>query len=168
METLRHAYALAKRNNGAPGIDGVTFEAIEREGTERLLEQFRHELDSGTYRPMRNREKEIPKGGGKVRTMGILTIRDRVVQGALKLILELIFEADFQDGSFGYRPKRSAKEVTRTGPFTHIEYARWADDVVILVDGYRKWDRLLKMVITRLLEELGRLDVQLNRRRAVW
>jgi RNA-directed DNA polymerase len=56
-----------------------------------------------------------------------------------------------------------AKEVTRTGPFTHIEYARWADDLVILVDGYRKWERLLKMVITRLLEELGKLDVQLNR-----
>ena len=65
LETLRHAYALAKRNNGAPGIDGVTFEAIEREGIKRFLGQLRHEMVSGTYRPMRNRKKEIPKGDGR-------------------------------------------------------------------------------------------------------
>jgi RNA-directed DNA polymerase len=108
-ETLRAAYALAKSNNGAPGIDGVTFEAIEAGGVEPFLEQVRDELRRHTYRPRRNRHKEIPKDGGKkVRILSIPAIRDRVVQGALKLILEPIFEADFQDGSFGYRPKRTA------------------------------------------------------------
>src|SRR6266511_5142818 len=108
METLREAYAMAKKNNGAPGIDGVTFEAIEVEGTERFLGQIRDELVAHTYRPMRNRRKEIPKDGSKVRVLSIPAIRDRVVQGALKLILEPIFEADFQPGSYGYRPKRTA------------------------------------------------------------
>jgi RNA-directed DNA polymerase len=109
METLREAYHLAKANNGAPGIDGVTFEDIEASGVEPFLEQIRDELVARTYQPMRVRRKEIPKEGGtKVRVLGIPTIRDRVVQGALKLILEPVFEADFQPGSYGYRPKRSA------------------------------------------------------------
>src|SRR5919198_963629 len=109
METLQAAYALAKANNGAPGIDGVTFEAIEAEGVAAFLKQIRDELLTHQYQPMRNRQKEIPKDGGKkVRVLSIPTIRDRVVQGALKLILEPIFEADFQSGSYGYRPKRTA------------------------------------------------------------
>ena len=109
MDTLQAAYAMAKSNDGAPGIDGVTFEAIEAAGAEVFLAQLRDELVSGQDRPMRNRRKEIPKEGGKVRVLGIPTVRDRVVQGALKLILEPIFEADFQPGSYGYRPKRSAQ-----------------------------------------------------------
>ena len=93
METLQEAYAVAKKNNGAPGIDGVTFEAIDGAGVESFLLSIRDELVSGTYRPRRVRRKEIPKdGGGKVRVLSIPTIRDRVVQGALKLILEPIFE----------------------------------------------------------------------------
>jgi RNA-directed DNA polymerase len=109
METLREAYRLAKANNGAPGLDGVTFEDIEASGVEPFLEHIRDELVARTYQPMRVRRKAIPKDGGtKVRVLGIPTIRDRVVQGALKLILEPIFEADFQPGSYGYRPKRSA------------------------------------------------------------
>ena len=111
METLREAYKLAKKNNGAPGIDGVTFEAIEEAGLDDFLSQIRNELVSGTYHPMGNRIKEIPKGGGRVRVLGIPAIRDRVVQGALRLIVEPIFEADFQDGSYGYRPRRRAHEA---------------------------------------------------------
>jgi RNA-directed DNA polymerase len=110
-ETLRAAYDLAKRNNGAPGIDGVTFDAIEAAGLEAFLAELRDELVTRTYRPLRNRRVEIPKGGGKVRVLGIPAIRDRVVQGALKLILEPIFEADFSDGSYGYRPRRTAHEA---------------------------------------------------------
>jgi RNA-directed DNA polymerase len=111
LETLKAAYDLAKRNNGAPGIDGVTFDAIEAGGLEAFLVELRDELIARTYRPLRNRRVEIPKDGGKVRVLGIPAIRDRVVQGALKLILEPIFEADFHDGSYGYRPKRKAHEA---------------------------------------------------------
>lgn len=251
METLRAAYDMAKRNDGAPGIDGVTFEAIEESGLEAFLLDIQNELLSGMYLPMRNRKKEIPKDNGKVRVLGIPAIRDRAVQGALKLILEPIFEADFQEGSYGYRPKRTAhqavlrvadavvrdktraidvdlkayfdtvrhdillekvakrvnddrvmwllrlilkasgkrgvpqggvispllsniylnevdrmlekaKEVTRESSFIHIEYARFADDLVVLVDGYHRWDWLLERVYRRLLEELAKLDVTVN------
>ena len=110
METLREAYRLAKENNGAPGSDGVTFEAIEAAGIEAFLEQLREELVQRTYRPLRVRKVGIPKEGG-TRQLSIPAIRDRVVQGALKLILEPIFEADFQPGSYGYRPKKSAHEA---------------------------------------------------------
>src|SRR3982074_2900273 len=82
---------------------------IEESGAESFLRQIQEELVTNTYQPMRARKKEIPKDGGqKVRILSIPSIRDRVVQGALKLILEPIFEADFQPGSFGYRPKRTA------------------------------------------------------------
>jgi RNA-directed DNA polymerase len=101
LETLHEAYQMAKKNDGAPGIDGVTFEDIEGSGVEEFLEQIKGELTSRTYRPMRVRKAEIPKDGGKVRVLSIPAIRDRVVQGALKLILEPIFEADFQPGSYG-------------------------------------------------------------------
>src|SRR3954454_5068500 len=107
-ETLYQAYRVAKANDGAPGVDGVTFEAVEAQGLEGFLDQLRQELVERRYRPERLRKVEIPKEGGKVRQLSIPTIRDRVVQGALKLILEPIFEADFQPGSFGYRPKKSA------------------------------------------------------------
>jgi len=96
METLQAAYKLAKENNGAPGVDGVTFESVESAGRAEFLEPLREELVSGTYRPDRVRRVGIPKSGGKLRMLSIPTIRDRVVQGALKLILEPIFEADFQ------------------------------------------------------------------------
>ena len=112
METLHEAYQMAKSNNGAPGIDGITFDAVEESGVEGFLKQMQDELVANTYQPMPVRKKEIPKdGGNKVRVLSIPTIRDRVVQGALKLILEPIFEADFQSGSYGYRPKRSAHEA---------------------------------------------------------
>src|SRR5216683_5548519 len=111
-ETLQEAYQMAKSHDGAPGIDGVTFETIEGSGAESFLKQIQDELVNYTYQPMPVRKKEIPKDGGtKVRVLSIPAIRDRVVQGALKLILEPIFEADFQPGSYGYRPKRTAHEA---------------------------------------------------------
>ena len=251
METLRVAYALAKKNDGAPGIDGVTFDDIEKQGVEAFLEQIRDELTGRNYVPRPARRQEIPKDGGKVRVLSIPAIRDRVVQGALKLILEPIFEADFQPGSFGYRPNRSAqdavirvaqaivqektrvididlrsyfdnvrhdrllakvaqrvndadvmhllkimlkangkrgvpqggvispllsniyltevdrmlelaKEATRNGKYTYIEYARFADDLVILIDAHPRHDWLLGAVEKRLREELAKLQVEIN------
>jgi len=111
VETLQAAYADSKRNHGAPGVDGVTFESLEAAGRDAFLTQLREELVSFTYRPQGLLRVGIPKRGGKTRMLSIPTIRDRVVQGALKLILEPIFEADFMPGSFGYRPKRSAHEA---------------------------------------------------------
>lgn len=107
METLEEAYRIAKGNGGAPGVDGQTFDDIETSGRQAFLLGIRSELLSGKYQPHANRRYEIPKGNGKVRTLQIPCIRDRVVQGALKLILESIFEADFCDNSYGFRPKRS-------------------------------------------------------------
>jgi len=111
MSTLQTAYQLVKRNNGAPGIDAVTFDDIEKSGVESFLWGIQQELIQGTYRPSGNRIKEIPKANGKIRKLGISTIKDRVVQGAVKLIIEPVFEPDFQDGSYGYRPKRTAHQA---------------------------------------------------------
>jgi RNA-directed DNA polymerase len=252
METLREAYRMAEQNDGAPGIDGVTFAAIEEGGVENFLGQIRDELVSNTYRPMRARKKEIPKDGGKkVRVLSIPSIRDRVVQGALKLILEPIFEAEFQPGSYGYRPQRTAHQAvqrvakaifqektrvldldlrayfdnvqhylllakvaqriqdddvmrllkmilkatgkkgvpqggvispvlsnlylnevdgmlekaiqtTRRESYTHVQYARFADDMVILIDSHPRCDWLAKAVEKRLREELAKLRVEIN------
>jgi RNA-directed DNA polymerase len=251
METLREAYQMARSNDGAPGIDGVTFQAIEEGGAEVFLGQIRTELVTNTYRPMAARKKEIPKGEGKVRILSIPAIRDRVVQGALKLILEPIFEADFQPGSYGYRPKRTAHEAvarvaraiveektriidldlasyfdnvqhslllekvarriqddavmhllkmilkatgkkgvpqggvispllsnlylneidrmlekavhtTRRGKSTSVQYARFADDMVILIDAERRSDWLVKAIDRRLREEFAKLRVEIN------
>jgi RNA-directed DNA polymerase len=251
METLRQAYSLARKNDGAPGIDGVTFEAIEAQGVDVFLEGLRDELVLRTYRPLRARRVEIPKGDGRVRTLSIPSIRDRVVQGALKLILEPIFEADFQSGSYGYRPKRTAhqavdrvaraivecktcvidldlrayfdtvrhdvllgkvarrvnddnvmqllklmlkasgkrgvpqggvispllsnvyltevdrmleraKDATRAGRFSAVEYARFADDLVVLVDAHPRHAWVRQAVPVRLRQELAKLHVEIN------
>jgi RNA-directed DNA polymerase len=251
QETLRAAYELAKQNDGAPGVDGVTFGAIAVEGVDAFLGQLREELVQRRYRPERPRKVGIPKEGGKVRQLSIPTIRDRVVQGALKLILEPIFEADFQPGSYGYRPKQSAhaavqrvseaivqgktyvldldlrsyfdtvrhhivlekiarrvcddavlwllrlilkasgrqgvpqggvispllsnvyltevdrmleraKAVTRHQQWTYVEYARFADDLVVLVDAHPRQRWLRTAVEQRLREELATLQVEVN------
>ena len=107
IETLAEAYRHAKRNGGAPGIDGLTFEDIEHSGVEQFLLGVQDELKTGQYKPKANRLVDIPKGNGTSRTLQIPCIRDRVVQGALKLVLEAIFEADFCPNSYGFRPKRS-------------------------------------------------------------
>lgn len=108
-DVLMESYRLTWFNKGAPGIDGITFKEIEsRIGIIPLLEEISEELKSETYKPSAIRRIEIPKENGKTRTIKIATIKDRVVQGALKLVLEPVFEMDFQSGSYGFRPKRSA------------------------------------------------------------
>lgn len=122
METLLEAYQLAKHNKGAPGIDGVTFEMIEANGAEQYLQAIQKELLDDSYRPVGNRKVQIAKADGKTRTLGVPTIRDRIVQGAVKLILEPIFEADFQEGSYGYRPKRGAADAIKKVSTAAVKY----------------------------------------------
>ena len=116
-DILHHAYRLARVNAGSPGVDGVTFERIEAAGAQEWLAGLHEELVLRTYRPQPVRRVMLPKPGGGERPLGIPTIRDRVVQTAAKLVLEPIFEADFEDSAYGYRPNRgggqAVKEVHR-------------------------------------------------------
>lgn len=137
-ETLAEAYQQAKRNGGAPGPDGQTFADIKAAGCESFLEALRDELRAGTYQPQPNRAVEIPKGEGKVRKLQIPCIRDRVVQGALKLILEAIFEVDFCPNSYGYRPRRSPHQalaevrrslLRRRSTVIEVDVARYFDTI---------------------------------------
>jgi RNA-directed DNA polymerase len=108
-DILLHAYERARANNGAPGVDGQTFEQIESAGLAEWLTGIREELRNRTYEPQPVRRVMIPKPGGGERPLGIPTIRDRVIQTAVKLLIEPIFEADFEPNVYGYRPKRSAQ-----------------------------------------------------------
>jgi RNA-directed DNA polymerase len=126
-DILAHAYELARANGGAPGVDGMTFAAIEAEGLERWLAVIRKDLATKAYRPAPVRRVMIPKPGGGERPLGIPTIRDRVVQTAAKLVLEPIFEADLDPAAYGYRPKRSGAGAIKA---VHALLCRGYTDVV--------------------------------------
>src|SRR6266436_5161290 len=127
-DVLRHAYGLARGNAGAPGVDGMSFGQIEAAGLEAWLAGLREELVSKTYRPDPVRRVMIPKSnGGGERALGIPTVRDRVIQTAAKLVLEPIFEADFEDNAYGYRPARGAVDAVKE---VHRLICRGYSDVV--------------------------------------
>jgi RNA-directed DNA polymerase len=112
-DILAHAYALARANDGAPGVDGESFARIEANGRQAWLARLREEVRTKSYRPQAVRRVLIPKPGGGERPLGIPTIRDRVVQTAAKLVLEPIFEADLDPSAYGYRPRRSAGQAVQ-------------------------------------------------------
>ena len=126
-DIVAHAYALARANAGAPGVDGVTFAQIEAAGLQEWLAGLREELQSKTYRPQPVRRVMIPKPGGGERPLGIPTIRDRVVQTAVKIVIEPIFEADLDQSAYGYRPKRGAADAIKE---LHRLICRGYSDVV--------------------------------------
>jgi RNA-directed DNA polymerase len=126
-DVLGHAYALARANAGAPGVDGVTFDEIEASGLEAWLAGLREDLVAKTYRPDAVRRVMIPKLGGGERPLGIPTIRDRVVQTAAKIVLGPVFEADLEDSAYGYRPRRSAIDAVKEA---HRLLCRGYTDVV--------------------------------------
>ena len=111
--TLLVAWERVKRNRGSrtAGVDGQTRARVEQMGVQGVLEELRQELKSGAYRPLPARERLIPKRSGKLRSLGISTVRDRIVQTAAKLVLEPIFEADFCPTSYGFRPGRRAQDA---------------------------------------------------------
>lgn len=116
-DILVHAYALSRSRGGAPGVDGEGFSDIEAYGVKRWVSELREELHQGTYRPQAVRRVMIPKPDGVgERPLGIPTIRDRVVQTAARLVLEPLFEADFDEAAYGYRPGRSAASPVATAP----------------------------------------------------
>jgi len=110
-DILRQAWEEVRRNGGSAGQDGVTIEDVEREGVEQFLGQIEQDLKAGTYRPKPVLRVYIPKADGRQRPLGIPTVRDRVVQQACKVVIEPIFEANFRDNSYGFRPKRSAQQA---------------------------------------------------------
>jgi RNA-directed DNA polymerase len=111
-QTLKAAWQKVKDNGGAAGIDGQSVERFEA-GAEVYLEELEHALRTGAYRPQPIRRVEIPKGGGKMRPLGIPVVKDRIVQTALKLVIEPIFEREFEESSYGFRPGRGCKDALR-------------------------------------------------------
>jgi len=127
-DILAHAYELAKANQGAPGVDGQSFAGIEAQGREKWLKELRNELCGKGYKPQPVRRVMIPKPGGGERALGIPTIRDRVAQTAVKLIMEPIFEADLEPNAFGYRPNRSAQDaIQKVDELLHQGYTEIVD-----------------------------------------
>ncbi|HLN94035.1 MAG TPA: group II intron reverse transcriptase/maturase [Flavobacterium sp.] len=150
-DVLTEAYRRAKANGGACGVDGITFEEVEAKGVAEYLAELQLEMQEHRYEPKPVRRVYIPKANGKKRPLGIPAIRDRVVQTAFLLILEPIFEADFADSSFGFRPQKSAHDAVQE----IYKYLNWGCEEVYDVDLEQYFDtvdhsKLMKLVARRI------------------
>lgn len=173
IKTLEEAYQNSKRKGGSPGIDNQGFEDIEAYGATKFLMELREDLMTGRYKPIPNRKVEIPKENGKARVLQIPCIRDRVVQGALKLILEPVFEADFCQNSYGFRPKRSphlaVAEVRRSllrrmTKVIDVDLSKYFDTIrhAILLEkiARRIQDPQIMRLIKQILKTGGKIGMQ--------
>jgi RNA-directed DNA polymerase len=147
-DVLQRAFEEVARNKGAAGVDGQTIDDVRQAGVEEFLSVLEAELREGTYRPLPVRRVAIPKASGGERKLGIPAVRDRVAQAAAKIVLEPIFEADFRDCSFGFRPRRSARDA-RDRLRRHIQRER--RHVVIDADIEGFFDNLDKGILMRQL-----------------
>lgn len=151
MDILLEAWRRVKANKGSAGIDGETLSDIEKQGEQLFLYECHRKLKEGNYHPQPVRRHYIPKKDGKQRPLGIPTVRDRVIQMATKLVMEPIFETDFQESSFGFRPKRSAKQALDRIRKACNRKGNWVVDVDI--QGYFdniNQEKLMKLVEIRI------------------
>ena len=172
IETLEEAYRIAKSNGGAAGDRWPEIRGHRVRGAAAFLAAVREDLITGRYKPMPNRRVEIPKGNGKVRTLQIPCIRDRVVQGAVKLILEAVFEADFCPNSYGFRPKRSPHRalaevrrsvLRRMSTVIDVDLSRYFDTIrhSVLLDKIAKriQDPQVLHLVKQIIKVGGKLGV---------
>ena len=146
-DILEEAYRRVKANGGAGGVDGITFEDIKAKGVIEYLAELQEELKEEQYKPKPVKRVYIPKANGKKRQLGIPTIRDRIVQTAFLMVLEPIFEADFTESSYGFRPKKSAHDAVRE----IYKYLNWGCEEIYDVDLEKYFDTVEHWKLMRLL-----------------
>lgn len=160
MDILFESWKRVRANKGSGGVDGMTLAEVESYGADKLLKELSESLQEGTYRSMPVKRVDIPKGNGRMRPLGLPTVKDKIVQMAAKIVIEPVFEADFKDCSYGFRPKKNqhmaldavrkalgnkgywAVDVDIKGYFDNINHEK----LLILVESRISDRRVLKLI----------------------